>query len=640
MIETATARLRLKRLLVAASAALTFLALANFPGPAVGRQLDTSWSLALGYLMRNRLQAGVDYAFTYGPLGYLAVPVFVPGLFWLKYFWAIIFAAATTFVLVRLMMSLPRLWMWVPWLWLVVTAMPDRDTKLIFPVVGAAFLHIVEEAWASRRLAFTSAWLVLLGLVKVTLLALGAGCLLVMVLGAPAIERRRVAKWLVGCYGGTFVLIWLVSGQSLGNVPRFLAASFEAVRGHSEAMALVGSAARLSTAFQIMIFLAVAVLLVPPNVLASQRRWSGVALLAGGLLLSWKEGFVRQDPPHETVFFAYAAFAALLLCALDRQEKSDASPLRFAFLAIAGLDAMCGLESATFGPLQKWWSARQAEDRMGNDFAVMMHPRQHLKYSRAVWLTQQERWGLPAVRKRVGRDTIDVTSYDQSTIFWNGLNWHPRPAFQGYAAYTPELAKWNAEFLSGPNAPRYVLALWMTIDDRFPAQDDGLFLIELLRRYRPALSEREYILLEQRDPADIRNGPGEVLSQRTVPFGEVVHLDLDSADMATLSVHLKPSAGATLRRLFFRSPKIQIRVLLGGEREPRWRRYEIIPTLAESEFVVNPLVEANVDFYPAYGGSGRRVAAFRLVADTEARRYYGASVDIVLKHYPGVLGNR
>ena len=41
----------------------------------------------------------------------------------------------------------------------------------------------------------------------------------------------------------------------------------------------------------------------------------------------------------------------------------------------------------------------------------------------------------------------------------HGLDYRPRPVFQSYAAYTPTLAKYNADFLKSDRAPQFVHAL-------------------------------------------------------------------------------------------------------------------------------------------------------------------------------------
>jgi hypothetical protein len=616
---------------VALGVFLTFL---EFPIPAVGHDLDTGWALALGHFMKARRQAGVDYVFTYGPLGFLSVPCFFPGLFWLKYWWAIAFASACSFVSVRLMTHLSP-WLWLPWLWVVVAFVPFWDSRYMVPLVASVLLLAIEGTWRPARIAPTVLFVAVLGLTKFSALLLGTGSLAVAALGAPKIERRRALLWTMGLLASFIVVLWLAAGQSPWNFPRFVVNSLEVARGYSDAMPIDGSPARLSTALQILVLFPVAAMLGRPEALVSARRIAGLAIIMAGLFVSWKEGFVRQDPAHESVFFCYALVAVFFLCALDRGRASEADLLRGSFLVVIALEAIGAFRNANDGESHAWWTPEQARARMSDALSVLLHPRPQIAISRDVWRTQQRAWELPAVRSRVGRDTIDMTSYDQATLFWNGLNWHPRPCFQGYFAYTPALALLNRNFYRGADAPRYVLSLWTTIDDRFPPEDDGGFLFELLRRYHPVVSEREYILLERRPEKEVPIPDGETVIERSVAFGETVPLPFDATDLATLSVIVPPTRMAAIRRLVFKSPKVAIVIRLRGS--DLAKRYVLVPGLAASEFVINPLVEANVDLYAVYGGIGRIVDSIRLVTNDEGREYYGKTVDVVVRKYPGIL---
>src|SRR5262245_35461967 len=55
---------------------LMWVSLLYFPSNVAGPQLDPSWAQALGYFLKHRFQAGQQYVFTYGPLGYFATDVY------------------------------------------------------------------------------------------------------------------------------------------------------------------------------------------------------------------------------------------------------------------------------------------------------------------------------------------------------------------------------------------------------------------------------------------------------------------------------------------------------------------------------------------------------------------------------------
>src|SRR5258706_590950 len=82
-------RLRPSQVFLASLGFLLWVALLAFPSFTASRDLDQSWAQAYGYFLTHGLQAGVDYIFTFGPLGYFYTQAYEPGLFWQAYFWQI-----------------------------------------------------------------------------------------------------------------------------------------------------------------------------------------------------------------------------------------------------------------------------------------------------------------------------------------------------------------------------------------------------------------------------------------------------------------------------------------------------------------------------------------------------------------------
>src|SRR4026207_1478431 len=73
-------------------ALLIWLSRLNLPGQIASNQLDTSWSQALSYAFEHRMQAGKDYVFTFGPLGYFQTGVYSPGSWAIRiYGWEFLF---------------------------------------------------------------------------------------------------------------------------------------------------------------------------------------------------------------------------------------------------------------------------------------------------------------------------------------------------------------------------------------------------------------------------------------------------------------------------------------------------------------------------------------------------------------------
>src|SRR5262249_26589607 len=104
---------------------------------------------------------------------------------------------------------------------------------------------------------------------------------------------------------------------------------------------------------------------------------------------------------------------------------------------------------------------------------------------------------LPRIAVAVRDAAVDVMSFEQAAVLLNRLNWHPRPMFQGYGAYTSSLLALNAHYFARETAPEFILFKLQTIDGRYPLLDDAQALLQVIHRYRPVLAERSFLLLQK-----------------------------------------------------------------------------------------------------------------------------------------------
>src|SRR4051794_29538908 len=91
-------RTALRRGLFAAVAALVFVSYLYVPFETAAALPEQGWQAALAHAFRHRWRAGVDYVFTFGPLGALTTRAFDPALFPLRLGWEIGLTLLTTAV--------------------------------------------------------------------------------------------------------------------------------------------------------------------------------------------------------------------------------------------------------------------------------------------------------------------------------------------------------------------------------------------------------------------------------------------------------------------------------------------------------------------------------------------------------------
>ena len=615
-----------------------FMALLFFPWPYHDRLLDDGWSLALAHFMGVRARAGVDYVFTYGPLGYLAVPALIPGLFTLKYLWSILVAAASTLAIWRAADLFPTARLRAGWLWLAVLFLPRTENRFVFVLVLIGVVLVLEDTWSRTWLVATSLFFAATALVKFTFFVLTT--LVVAILCGAAPRRARV--FLAASYVLSLGSLWLACGQSLVDLPRYLMSSFEIAAGYSEAMSVEGSATHLALACLAGILAVLGVGLSGPwrgasSALPAQRVLPVLGMFALGAVLSWKESFVRQDASRAVAFFGYLALASVLCLAIASSQRERMRRIgRAALFAVPLLSVGVAARVENASPARFLFRAQTWSDAR-DSASILLAPHSYLARSTPAVRAGAGEWTLPETARRIGNARVDVVTNDQAVAIYNamynGFNYRPRPVFQSYSAYTPALAERNAEFFRGARAPKYVLSRWTTIDARYPAADDAPILMELLTHYRPVLSERDYLVLE-RDPAsdDGRDAEEHLLDVRA-KRGQRIALPTANTDgLYTISLGIHETLAARSLRILFRGRRLPFVIELEGGVQ---KRYELVPSVASVPFLVSPALEASDDLARIYEGHGKRVVAVLVPKDMpDSLHYFEDDLEIRVVRYP------
>ena len=275
------------------------MAVPNRP-PTTG--LDPSWHIALHLAASMDLRQGVDMVFTYGPLGFLAIPnpyIGVTTLF------ALLATVTIYFSLVAILLIEARrvvpLWAAV----LIVLAIGRTFVALPpFEAFQALVFVICVEALADRINLPTPAIAVAIGIgagfaslgklnVGVFIAAMGA-------VTAMSIDRRwwrGLAVWAVAA-AASGLLGWMATGQRFDDLAAYASGAMQLISGYSDAMgtdrdpglhwiypAFIGVVALFAwTAFRMS---------------ARWRRRRRIGLLAVCLILAfamWKTAFTREYP--------------------------------------------------------------------------------------------------------------------------------------------------------------------------------------------------------------------------------------------------------------------------------------------------------------------------------------------------------
>jgi hypothetical protein len=239
-----------------------------------------------------------------------------------------------------------------------------------------------------------------------------------------------------------------------------------------------------------------------------------------------------------------------------------------------------------------------------------------------------DRWELSRIKTIVGDQSVDLLSYEQGILFLNNLNWHPRPIFQSYSAYTPLLLEHNAQFFRGHRAPAFVIIKPQAIDGRLPSAEDGEALEEILWHYEPVTCEKGFVLLRRR-PAPERR-PSRLFGPCTITLGNDVEITHSPGECQTLYLTTRLTWLGHLMNSVYQIPKPTIELQFAGGAK---RQFSGVPAMMENGFLINPLLTDAVSLLGFFTTEdGERVTSFRI--NSLSRWYFHENAELTVRTYP------
>jgi hypothetical protein len=612
---------RFGRLLYFAALTLAIFAYPTFPLT----ELDSSWRQALTYALVEGWQFGKDIVFTYGPLGSFMGNTYSGVFFWPFVAWQLGTSLVFARVIYRQGLRLtpyPRAVYWTVMLLLGVCYIDALHTIIIF-LIGMDLLR--DAGGPLTRRAVTD--LILIGILSAVKFPnmLLAGVAVATVAGFELAARRpRALVPLLLWPGGTFLLVWLLCGQSPLNLPAYILHSLDISSGYVQAMGLPASTWSLVCGLLVLLSLVAYALFHLWAATEKTRALARCLLLGAYVYINWKHGFVRADG-HIIGFYIAAlvpitAFPALL------DDAPKARWLRRGLLLAAFGISLVGLQD----PLPVTRDILPIMyDRVLKTIDRTLHIGKYYEECREKLRAQRAEWDLPKTRAIVGRSSIDLLGYNVAVILHNRFNYQPRPGLQSYLAYTPGLIATNAAFYASDRAPDFALFKFEVIDGRFPPLDDSRTLYLFMHRYEYVLAEKNYQLWRRKpgafDAAAIAPRP---LRTAELTLNQPHPLGADSGKRLWAQLDIRRSWLGRLREFFYKPPFVQLRLMDDKGRESYFR----LPVpQARAGFMLSPVIDDEASFMRfASDEEQRHVREISVVVDETDRKYLEPAIRLEL----------
>lgn len=567
------------------------IALLTWPivSPIPGSGPDASWVAGLYMAPAKGLQFGTEFVFAYGPLGFLEQPVLYDGALWVI---AILYRALIYVALACALVRVGR------------RGMPLLlAAALVYAILVVGYLEaaavllafVVCVAALSEQPPRGSPYLIavgggVLGAVEVLAklnfgLAVLALCLIAL-LGLP--DRRRLVPLYIGVASVVTLVLWLLAGQSLANLPEFASHQAQVLAGYSSAMTTDVSDVSWQRPWAVaaILLLLGGALFATRNDPAS-KRLATVALVVTFGFVMFKQSFVRQGFGNATDFFPLLLGAALAFVGRLPRRISPLPPYApallllgpFAVLAIAGL------------PSPSLWESLQPRDHLDflrQDLRAFSSAteRRHIAAEGRSRMDSTYRIDPKTLAMLRGR-TVDVEPWEIGAAWAYRLDWQPLPIIQGYQAYTPQLDELNADALASPRRPTAILrqntnslsgVSDRSIDDRYIAWDPPAASRQMLCRYRPVRTTNRWQVLH---PAADRCGRERLLARIHIETGAAVAVPSPPPkNIVFARIHGLGVEGFEAARTFFYRARERFATLNGHD---QWR---VVPATAEDGLIL------------------------------------------------------
>jgi hypothetical protein len=558
--------------------------------------LDSSWVLGMNQAVAQRLSIGSDLIFTFGPYASIYTRQYHPASDTLMLAGGAYLGLSYWLGMRMLIRGRHIFWGLVLIVVLASFGTQSADARLLSYPLLVAF---VCPALLRRTLPGANQWrldLVLVGvlfspiallfLIKGTLILLGASVILMSSIYFVTKESLHLALSCLVAPALSALVFWAAGDQPLSSLPAYLISTISIISGYTEAMSVFGRTSEI-VAFIASATLSLGALLLGIRNSERERVYLG-GILSLFLFVSFKAGFIRHD--------AHAILGACALVMATVMLGLILTPTKLLWVALA---SSLGTGLYVEGNYIKHPISQFLAMTLGTYQNAWIGLRKRVLDKS--WPTSEFAGAMQMLKRKANFPVLagstDIYPFDQAYLIASGNRWNPRPIFQSYSVYTPELCEKNRAHLFANGAPDNVIFKVAPIDGRLPSTEDGCSWPALLTNYRPDHIDGDFLFLK-RDVGPTAALSLPVLSGTKRSLGDIILLPKTHKPIYAM-VDVRPTwVGRIVNILFKPSPLIITFNMTNGE----MINYRLISGMANSGFLISPLIQNTVEFALLYGG--------------------------------------
>ncbi len=564
--------------------------------------LDESWQTALNLALENSFVFGKDFVFTYGPLGFLSTRVDF-GINFLYFVLFDLFVAANFALIIHYVwkryynfaaISVCLLLCWL-------SPLADASFKLLLIML---FWTILGNR-KSSAIYFTVPFLIA---VISFFIKLNTSFLAVVIfyifLSVSIFKDEKIS------FGKIALALFMPLTIFLGGVvfkvdfAGYIFNGLELINNYNDSMNYISSSFTKYTIFiaatALLSWFGFFVLFLKNK--KNISNFCAFAVFSLVLFVLFKQSLVRSDGAH---LFAYLYFAPViwLFTLLFFGEnfpklKNYLFAIAFTTLLISILPLRYATNTNEFNPFSRLTYFAQIFS--GNDEKTKVRA--------------AEKFKLPdEILQIIGQKSVDIVPQNVNLIYFNHLNYDPRPVFQSYAAYSEKLLTLNRQKYESENAPEFIIFSNEVVDNRYSMFEDQEAKIAILENYsvhkKFEFSENTYLLLEKNPISkSVKLEESQIEAIRFYENYEIKNLNA----MYFLKIKIDYSPLGKISKILYQP--LPIKIVLNLD-DGATKEFRAVRPILESGVIVNPLVESDEDYECFFKGETnalKKIKSFRI----------------------------
>jgi hypothetical protein len=426
--------------------------------------IDNSWAMGLNLAVKNNFIFGKDIIFTYGPLGYLmtGLPIYV------SIFNILIFRL---FLILNSIYVIKHFYDYFNYNFIFIIPVliifnflfsSHIDILLFFFFLFYLFLY-------SKNGNFINLFILLIISLLSIYIKLNTGILINFIFIISIIIFKKPNYILV--YLVYFLIHYILVHSLKIDFKSYFSNGFEIINYYNDAMYIPSKFSSLVTALIIIFAIIFFTFYGFYKKLLLDTKYINFHLLLSlfFLFILFKQSFVRADIGHNETFFLAVPYFFLLQFFYLKKCKLNLIRFKFFFLILT-------IISITF--INSTYSLK-------NNFKYNFNYLTINENANNIFLKTSSIDILPdSFLKKLNNKSVDVLPTDINLVYFNKLNYKPRPIIQSYSAYSKIFLHLNFDKYNSKSGPEFIIYHdGVKIDKQHPFWQDSFAELAMIKNY-------------------------------------------------------------------------------------------------------------------------------------------------------------